>query len=39
MNDFITSMKGASKRIVGTVADAGAKTMLKASFDILLLHV
>ena len=37
MNDFITSMKGVSKRIVGTVADAGAKTMLKASFDIILL--
>jgi hypothetical protein len=31
MNDFMTSMKSASKRIVGTVADAGAKTMLKAS--------
>ena len=29
MNDFLASMKGASQRIVGSVADAGAKTMLK----------
>ena len=29
MNDFLATMKGASQRFAGAVADTGAKAMLK----------
>lgn len=35
MSDFLTKMKSASQRFAGTVADAGAKTMLKTDMVFL----